>query len=107
MILNLRDGQQVEYYAFALTDMIKWGYNRLRNVSGGLGEDAVRGVPAIHRAARIRAEALASLKLRCWQGDGPDRERADDVWQARLFSGSPNEWQTRFTFWETAGESLA
>ena len=107
MILNLRNGRQVEYYAFALTDMIKWGYNNLRNVQSGMGEHEIRGVPAINRAARIRAEALASLKLQCWRGEGPGRERVDTVWQSRLFTGMANEWQTRFGFWETVGESLA
>ena len=68
MILTLRGGSQVEYYSFALTDMLRYGYTGLRGVTGSLGEDAVRGIPAINRAARIRAEALASLKLRCWKG---------------------------------------
>lgn len=107
MILNLRGGQQVEYYSFALTDMLKWGYNNLRNVSGQTGEDSVKGIPAIHRAARIRAEALASLRLRCWRGEGADKTRVDQTWQGRLFAGAPNEYQTRFGFWETIGESLA
>src|SRR6266498_1037246 len=93
-------------YAFALTDMIKWGYGGLRNVQP-FGDKAVRGIPAINRAARIRAEALASLKLRCWRGEGPSRQREDSVWQARLFRDAPNDWQTRFGFWETIGESLA
>lgn len=106
MITRLRNGTQVEMRSFALTDMVRYGYGALRGVQP-LSEGHVRGVPAINRAARIRAEALASLRLRCWRGDGPDRERVDNVWQARLFKGSPNEWQTRFTFWETAGESLA
>ena len=57
--------------------MIKWGYNNLRNLSSQTGEDSVRGIPAIYRAARIRAEALASLKLRCWKGEGPDKVRVD------------------------------
>jgi HK97 family phage portal protein len=106
MITTLRGGQQIELFSFALTDMIKWGYQGLRSQQGG-GESAVRGIPAIHRAARMRAEALASLRLRCWRGDGPDRERVDNVWQARLFRDAPNEYQTRFGFWETVGESLA
>ena len=106
MILRLNNGQQVERFAFALTDMIKWGYGNLRNLSGQTGEDAVRGIPAINRAARIRAEALASLKLHAWSGEGVDKKRASG-WQAKLFEGAANDWQTRFGFWETVGESLA
>src|SRR5258708_4721132 len=87
--------------------MLRYGYSGLRGVSGTIGEEAVRGIPAIHRAARIRAEALAALHLRCWQGEGPDKKRMDGVWQAKLFTAAPNEWQTTFGFWETVGESLA
>lgn len=106
MILKTKQHGQIELFSFALTDMIKWGYQDLRSQQGG-GESAVRGIPAIHRAARMRAEALASMQLRCWRGDAPERERVDNVWQARLFRAAPNEYQTRFNFWETVGESLA
>jgi HK97 family phage portal protein len=107
LILNVRGKGVIEYYAFALTDMLRYGYTGLRGISGQVGEEAVRGIPAIHRAARIRAEALGALKLRCWQGEGPDKKRMDGTWQAKLFAGPPNEWQTRFGFWETVAESLA
>ena len=107
MILNLRGGTQVEYYSFALTDMVKWGYGNLRNIQGQFGEVAVRGIPAIARAARIRSEALASLQLKCWRGEGPLKKQVDGAWQSGLFADDPNEWQTRFGFWETVGESLA
>lgn len=108
MILNLRGGRQVEYRAFALTDMVRYGYGGLRNLGQPFGESAARGIPALNRAARIRAEALASLKLRCWSGEGPTRKRMDNVWQAKLFAkAQQNEYQTRFGLWETVGESLA
>jgi HK97 family phage portal protein len=107
MILNVRGRGQIEYFSFALTDMLRYGYTGLRGLSGTVGEDAIRGIPAINRAARIRAEAIASLRLRCWQGEGPDKKRQDQTWQGKLFSGAPNEWQTRFGFWDTVGESLA
>jgi HK97 family phage portal protein len=107
VITRVRGRGSVELRAFALTDMVKWGYDGLRNVGGGSSETQVRGLPAINRAARMRAEALGSLKLRCWQGEGAERERVDGSWQARLFVLPPNEYQTRFGFWETIGESLA
>ena len=94
--------------AFALTDMVKWGYDRLRGVAPYITEGDMRGIPAIHRAARLRAEAIASLRLRCFSGEGVDKRRRDSVWQAQLFaSEQPNYYQTRFGFWETVEESLA
>ena len=72
-----------------------------------LGEKEMRGVPAIHRAARIRAEALACLELCCYSGEGAERVERPNVPQAQLFAGRPNEYQTKFNFWETVGESLA
>jgi len=67
----------------------------------------MRGLPAINRAARLRAEAIASLRLRCWSGEGLERRRLDSVWQAKLFAAPANPLQSRFIFWDTIGESLA
>jgi HK97 family phage portal protein len=61
----------------------------------------------MNRAARMAAEAVASLRLNQYRGRGPMREQVDTVWQARLFSADAyNEYQTRFAFWETVAESL-
>lgn len=98
---------QIELRSFALTDMVRWGYNGLRNLTPQIGEREMRGIPALHRAFRLRAEALAQLGLYCWRGEGATRQRIDTVWQAKLFSRpQPNPQQTQFTFWETAEESL-
>jgi HK97 family phage portal protein len=88
--------------------MVRWGYNELRNIPGtGVTAGAVAGIPAINRAVRIRAEAIASLRLCCWRGYGGDRELVETVWQAGLFEAQrANEYQTRFDFWDTAEESL-
>lgn len=107
MITRIRGRGELELRSFSLTDMVKWGYDGLRNVGASPSPKSVRGVPAIHRAARIKAEALAGLRLRCWRGDGPDRERADNVWQAKLFERPANPYQSRYHFWESVGESLA
>lgn len=96
-----------EERAFALTDMVRWGYGGLRGVTPLVSESTIRGIPAIHRAARIRAEALASLRLKVWRGEGVQRTMDTRSWQAKLFAGAPNEYCTRFNFWETIGESLA
>jgi HK97 family phage portal protein len=107
VITRVRGGGEIELRAFALTDMLKFGYGGLRNASPSATEKDTKGIPAINRAARIRSEALASLRLRMWRGDGPDRTRNDTTWQARLFRDAPNEYCSRFEFWETVGESLA
>lgn len=98
--------------SFSLTDQVRWGFSGLRNIKPSVGEKQARGIPALHRAAKLRAEAVASLNLYCWRGDGPTRQRVDTVWQAKLFRNGPqasmtNPVQTRFTFWETVEESLA
>ena len=113
MILSVRGGSTIHTRAFALTDMVRWGYTGLRSTQFGLaGLKDAQGIPAMHRAARLRAEAVATLDLYCWRGEGPNRERVDAVWQARLFRNGPqanqtNPVQTKFSFWETAEESLA
>lgn len=105
-------GRDLQVRSFALSDMVRWGYSGLRNIKPSVGEKQAKGIPALHRAAKLRAEAVASLDLYCWRGDGPTRERIDTVWQARLFRNGPqptatNPVQTRFSFWETVEESLA
>jgi HK97 family phage portal protein len=111
VIIRTKSGQSltIERFAssFALTNMVRYGYTGLRSIQSRMGEREMRGIPAIHRAARLRSEAIASLRLYCWRGDGPMRGRVDTVWQAKLFRNRPNPVQTRFAFWETAEESLA
>ena len=105
MIVRTKNGE--ERFAFALTDMVKWGYTGLRSLSPAGGESSMRGIPAIARAARIRAEAVASLQLGAWRGENISRTRASNTWQDKLFRNEPNPVQTLHNFWETIGESLA
>lgn len=108
MIIRTKGGRDLELYSsFALTDMARYGYQGLRSLTARFGEREMRGIPAIHRAARMRAEAVAQLRLYCWRGEGPTRDRIDTPWQAKLFRGNPNPVQTRFGFWETVEESLS
>ena len=109
MIITRTNGNQREYRSFALTDLARWGYSDLRYTNfGAVTPHSAMGIPAVNRAARIRAEAVASLRLQFWRGEGPEKERVDSVWQARLFAkDSYCEYQTRFGFWETVEESLA
>jgi len=108
VITRIRGGQEIELRAFALTDMARYGWNDMRGV-GPASEGDMRGIPAINRAARMRAEAIASLRLCCWSGYGQDRVKREGpgIWQSQLFSRPANEWQTRFEFWDTVEESMA
>lgn len=112
ILTKTRNGQQVELYSFALTDMARWGFNGLRGTASTMvGERDAKGLPALQRAVRLRAEAIAVLELACWKGSGPIKTRVDTVWQARLFRNGPqvnatNSTQTKFDFWETVETSL-
>ena len=66
----------------------------------------VRGIPAYGQAVRLAAEAVASLRMGVWRGEGPERRAVTNVWQARLLRGALNPEQSRFEFWETLEESL-
>jgi HK97 family phage portal protein len=105
VIVRTRNGE--ERFSFALTDMVRWGYTGLRSITPQGGENAMRGIPAIARAARIRAEAVASLRLGAWRGENINRTHATGAWQDKLFRGEPNPVQTLHAFWETAEESQA
>lgn len=109
--MKTRNRGEVEFRAtsFALSDMTRYGYTGLRNIGPAVSEDAAKGLPALYRAARLRSEAIATLRLCCWRGYGPDREKVtQNVWQALLFGKDRyNDYQTRFAFWEAVEESLA
>jgi HK97 family phage portal protein len=110
MILKVAGGREVEHRSFALTDMVRWGYDGLRNTPSAFGDPVAnaQAIPAIYRAARLRAEAVATLDLGCYRGSGPQRTASTSVWQAQMFSNArQNEYQTSVVFWETVEESLA
>jgi HK97 family phage portal protein len=107
VIIRLKGGTDAELYTFALSDMVRWGFTGLRSLQPHVAERDMRGIPAIARAARIRSEAVANLRLYCWRGEGVDRARVDGAWQSKLFAGRPNDQQTLFDFWETVEESMA
>lgn len=109
MILRTMTGE-VEHRSFALTDMTRWGYSGLRNAPSPFGDPVgnAQAIPAIYRGNRLRAEAVATLTLGCYSGEGPEKVARPGVWQAQLFSQPrQNEFQTTVTFWETVEESLA
>jgi HK97 family phage portal protein len=107
MILRTMNAE-IEHRSFALTDMTRWGYTGLRSQGWGDATQNAQAVPAIYRGNRLRSEAVATLNLSCYSGQGPEKVQRPAVWQAQLFAQPrQNEYQTRVTFWETVEESLA
>lgn len=108
MILTTRGGGKREY-RYSLQD---FGIPPFGSAYGNAAQvpvtpNSVAGVPAFNRAVRIASEAVASLRLKIWTGDGVDRRQVSSVWQARLFRDALNECQSRFGFWETVESSLS
>jgi HK97 family phage portal protein len=107
VILQTRGGRNVEMRAFA-DSSTNPPQRSVGNASGvAVTAESVAGVPAFTRAIRIAAEAVASLRMRVWTGEGVKRQRTDSAWQARFFRDAVNEQQSRFIFWETIEESLS
>lgn len=69
--------------------------------------DTAVGVPACDAAITLAAQAVASMRLLVWRGQGFERQAVATTWQARLFARAmPNPQQSRFEFWETVEASL-
>jgi len=64
------------------------------------------GIPAFHAAVTFAAQSVACLTMGVWRGEGPIKERLNNLWQSRLFRGQPNPDQSAFTFWEIVEASL-
>lgn len=108
MILRVQGGQEVEYRSFALSDMVSYGYSGLRNLQPAATNKSAMGIPALYRGNRMRAEAVAGLRVAVWRGQGIAKTEVLRSPQALLFSRDRyNEYQTRFGFWETVEESLS
>lgn len=59
----------------------------------------VSGLPAAGAAINFAALAVSSLKMRVWRGEGLERERVRNTWQARFFAGAPNEREPWVSVW--------
>lgn len=66
----------------------------------------VAGIPAFAAAVRVKAGAVATMRLGVFRGEGLEKTRAV-TWQSKLFAAAPNPVQTVFGFWECVAESLA
>lgn len=103
-----RTVETAEKRAFALTDMVPYGWDARTDQSGSINvsTNTSYGLPAFYRAVRFYAETIANMRLYAWTGAMEARVRADRTRQGRLFLQVPNPKQSRFDFWETIGEAL-
>lgn len=107
MILTRRDGGKREQRSSGFADFAVPPLATSNSSQVSVTPTTVSGIPAFNRAVRIAAEAVASLRFRVWRGEGVQRQQVTAVWQARLFRDALNEYQSRFTFWETIEDSLS
>lgn len=67
----------------------------------------VNGLPAYNAAIRIASQAVAKRKqLICWRGTGAAKREITTTWQARFFSGLPNERDSWFSIFEQTEASM-
>lgn len=79
----------------------------LRSQAGiGVTAREVAGLPACTQAIRIAAESMAKHTLYVWRGEDVDRRKVKGSWQARLFAGQPNPFDSWFLVWEGTEASL-
>lgn len=73
----------------------------------GTGAGNPYGVAAFYRGVRLTAEAIGSLVLNVYSGEGPQRSRVAGSRVARFLASRPNAQQSSFGFRETIAESIA
>lgn len=107
MIVTTRDGGRRQARVANLTPFMidQIGVPNAANVV--VSPTTISGIPAYNRAVRIAAEAVASLRMKVWRGEGLQRRAVDTVWQAKLFKDALNPCQSRFNFWEMTETSLS
>ena len=57
-------------------------------------------VSAVWACVRLISQAVASLPLVVYRKTPTGREVVTDHWFAKLMAGKPNQYQTRYEFWE-------
>ena len=70
-------------------------------------EETALQVSAVWACVRLISQTVASLPLVVYRKEGANRVRADDHWFAQLMAGKPNQYQTRYEFWEHQVANLA
>lgn len=64
-------------------------------------------VSAVWACVRLISQTVASLPLVVYRKTDKGRERDDSHWFAKLMQGKPNQYQTRYEFWEHQVANLA
>lgn len=70
-------------------------------------EETAMQVSAVWACVRLISQTVASLPLLVYRKTPTGRELAPDHWFARLMAGKPNQYQTRYEFWEHQIANLA
>lgn len=70
-------------------------------------EDSALQVSAVWACIRLISQTVASLPLIVYRKTDKGREVAPDHWFAKLMAGKPNQYQTRYEFWEHQIANLA
>lgn len=92
MILATRGGDVALRREANLGALISMAGGGLRGDSSTLvSARSVGGLPAAKEAIRIAAEAVGKLELGVFRGAGVERRPVRSTWQAKLFSGLPND----------------
>lgn len=70
-------------------------------------EESALQVSAVWACVRLISQTVASLPLVVYRRTPNGREVVTDHWFARLMAGKPNQYQTRYEFWEHQVANLA
>lgn len=70
-------------------------------------EETAMQLSAVWACVRLISQTVASLPLVVYKKTGKDREVSTDHWFAKLMAGKPNQYQTRYEFWEHQVANLA
>lgn len=70
-------------------------------------EETALQVSAVWACVRLISQTLASLPMVVYKKTDKGRELAPDHWFAQLMAGKPNQYQTKYEFWEHQFANLA
>lgn len=80
-----------------------YGYSAAVEVT----EESALQLSAVWACIRLISQTVASLPLVVYRKTEAGRERDDTHWFAKLMAGKPNQYQTRYEFWEHQIGNLA
>lgn len=70
-------------------------------------EETALQLSAVWACVRLISQTVASLPIIVYRKTATDREVVTDHWFSRLMAGKPNQYQTRYEFWEHQIANLA